>query len=155
MKNHLSSPNLDDLDHSIIELMKKNGRISFKEVSDRVSVPEATARYRVQRLLSSDLLQLEAWVNPNQMKAPNSVIVNLTVKNGQLNPIADQLAQLEEVQFLSIVAGRHNIVVNVSFKTQDDLLRFFNKLASIRGIIDYETQIVSKLVKARYDYRFN
>lgn len=155
MKNHLSSPNLDDLDHSIIELMKKNGRISFKEVSDRVSVPEATARYRVQRLLSSDLLQLEAWVNPNQMKAPNSVIVNLTVKNGQLNPIADQLAQLEEVQFLSIVAGRHNIVVNVSFKTQDDLLRFFNKLASIQGIIDYETQIVSKLVKARYDYRFN
>ncbi|MFZ4641663.1 MAG: Lrp/AsnC family transcriptional regulator [Nodosilinea sp.] len=155
MENHLHGPNLDDLDHSIIELMKKNGRITFKEVSDRVSIPEATARYRVQRLLSSDLLQLEVWVNPNQMKAPNSVIVNLTVKNGQLNPIADQLAQLEEVQFLSIVAGRHNIVVNVSFDTQDDLLRFFNKLASIRGIIDYETQIVTRLVKARYDYRFN
>ncbi|MFM7471219.1 MAG: Lrp/AsnC family transcriptional regulator [Nodosilinea sp.] len=53
IENQLQNPNLDDLDLSIIKLMKKNGRISFKEVSDRVNIPEATARYRVQRLLIS------------------------------------------------------------------------------------------------------
>jgi hypothetical protein len=55
------------------------------------------------------------------------------------------------VQFLSIVAGLHNIVVNVSFDTQEELRRFFEKL----GIIQYETQLVTRLVKAHYDYRFN
>ncbi len=155
MENELHCPNLDDLDRSIIELMKKNGRISFKEVSDRVNIPEATARYRVQRLLNSDLLRLETWINPNRMGPPHANILNLTVESSRVNAVAEELAQLEEVQFLSIVSGLHNIVVNVSFNTQDELHRFCDKLATIRGILHYETQIVTRLVKAHYDYSFN
>ncbi|XGB43333.1 MAG: Lrp/AsnC family transcriptional regulator [Nodosilinea sp. LVE1205-7] len=155
IENQLQNPNLDDLDLSIIELMKKNGRISFKEVSDRVNIPEATARYRVQRLLNSDLLRLHAWVNPNRMADPDAVIMNLTVQNGRLNSVVEELAQLEQVQFLSIVAGLHNIVMNVSFNTQDELRRFCDKLATIRGTFQYETQVVTRLVKVHYDYRLN
>jgi len=155
MENDLHCPTLDDLDRSIIELMKVNGRITFKEVSDRVNIPEATARYRVQRLLNSDLLQLQTWADPNRMAPPQAAIMNLTVEARRVNAVAEELAQFEEVQFLSIVAGLHNIVVNVSFKTQDELLRFCDKLGIIRGILHYDTQIVTRLVKARYDYRLN
>ena len=155
MENDLHCPNLDDLDRSIIELLKKNGRITYKDVSDRVNIPEATARYRVQRLLNSDLMQLETWVNPKQMRPPQAAIMNLTVENSRVNAVAEELAQFEEVQFLSIVAGLHNIVVNVSFNTQEELHRFFEKLGTIRGILQYDTQLVTRLVKAHYDYRFN
>ena len=155
MENDLHCPNLDDLDRSIIELLKKNGRITYKDVSDRVNIPEATARYRVQRLLNSDLLQIEAWVNPNRMRPPQAAIMNLTVENSRVNAVAEELAKFEEVQFLSIVAGLHNIVVNVSFNTQEELHRFCDKLGTIRGIIQYDTQLVTRLVKAHYDYRFN
>ena len=81
--------------------------------------------------------------------------LNLTVETRRVNAVAEELAQFEEVQFLSIVAGLHNIVVNVSFKTQDELLRFCDKLGIIRGILHYDTQIVTRLVKAHYDYRLN
>jgi Lrp/AsnC family transcriptional regulator for asnA, asnC and gidA len=155
MENDLHCPNLDDLDRSIIELLKKNGRITYKDVSDRVNIPEATARYRVQRLLNSDLMQLETWVNPNRMRPPQAAIMNLTVENSRVNAVAEELAKFEEVQFLSIVAGLHNIVVNVSFNTQEELHRFFEKLGTIRGILQYDTQLVTRLVKAHYDYRFN
>ena len=155
MENDLHCPTLDDLDRSIIELMKVNGRITFKEVSDRVNIPEATARYRVQRLLNSDLLQVQAWADPNRMAPPQAAIMNLTVEARRVNAVAEELAQFEEVQFLSIVAGLHNIVVNVSVNTQDELLRFCAKLGIIRGILHYDTQIVTRLVKAHYDYRFN
>ncbi len=155
MENDLHCPSLDDLDRSIIELMKVNGRITYKEVSDRVNIPEATARYRVQRLLNSDLLQLQTWVNPTRMAPPQAAIMNLTVEGRRVKAVAQELAQFEEVQFLSIVAGLHNIVVNVSFKTQDELLRFCGKLGTIRGVLHYDTQIVTRLVKAHYDYRLN
>ena len=155
MENDLHCPSLDDLDRSIIELLKRNGRITYKEVSDRVNIPEATARYRVQRLLNSDLLQLQAWVNPTRMAPPQATIINLTVESRRVKAVAEELAQFEEVQFLSIVSGLHNIVVNVSFNTQDELLRFCAKLGIIRGILQYDTQIVTRLVKAHYDYRFN
>jgi Lrp/AsnC family transcriptional regulator for asnA, asnC and gidA len=155
MGNLLHGLDLDDLDRSIVELLKQNGRITYKEVGDRVNIPEATARYRVQRLLKTDLLQLKTWVNPNRMAAPQATIINLIVESSRVNSVAEELAQFDEVQFLSIVAGLHNIVVNVSFNTQGELRRFFDKLATIRGILHYDTQIVTRLVKAHYDYRFN
>ncbi len=80
MENDLHCPTLDDLDRSIIELLKQNGRITYKEVSDRVNIPEATARYRVQRLLNSDLLQLRTWVTPTRLDPPQATIINLTVE---------------------------------------------------------------------------
>ncbi|XGB42869.1 MAG: AsnC family transcriptional regulator [Nodosilinea sp. LVE1205-7] len=130
MENDLHCPSLDDLDRSIIELMKVNGRITYKEVSDLVNIPEATARYRVQRLLNSDLLQLQAWADPTRMAPPQAVIINLTVETRRVNAVAEELAQFEEVQFLSIVAGLHNIVVNVSFKPRMSCSDFATNSAS-------------------------
>ncbi len=150
-----SSPGLDDLDLKIIDLMKVNGRITYKEVSDRVNIPEATARYRVQRLLNGNLLQVEAWINPTHLGIPQSSIMNVSVQNSRINQVAEELAKLDAVQFLSIVSGCHNIVVNVNFDSQKDLLEFCDKLTAMRGVISYETQIVTRLVKARYDYSLN
>lgn len=143
---------LDDLDYSIIELMKVNGRITYREVGDRLHIPEATARYRVQRLLNNELLQIKAWVNPNRLRFPHATIMNLMVENGQLHQVANQLAKFSAVQFLSIVSGQHNLVMNVSYDTYEDLLRFFDQFSAIRGIVYYETQVITRLVKAHYDY---
>ncbi|MFM7470100.1 MAG: Lrp/AsnC family transcriptional regulator [Nodosilinea sp. LVE1205-7] len=150
-----TNPNVDELDLSIINLMKVNGRISYKDVSTRMAIPEATARYRVQRLLSSGMINVETWANPKYLGPVQAAIMHLFVENGQVNYVAAQLAQMEEVQFLSIVTGGYNIVVNVTFDAQEDLLRFFDKLTAIKGMIRYETQIVKRLLKSRYAYDFN
>ena len=72
------------------------------------------------------------------MGPPQSAIMNLTVDSRRVNAVAEELAQFEEAQFFPIVAGLHNIVVNVSFNTQEELHRFFNKLGTIWGIIHYD-----------------
>lgn len=148
-------PSVDELDLNIIKLMKVNGRISYKDVSTHLGIPEATARYRVQRLLGSGLINIETWANPKRLGPVQAAIMNLFVENGQVNYVATQLAKMEEVQFLSIVTGGHNIAVNVTFGAQEDLLRFYDKLAAIKGMIRYETQIVKRLLKSHYAYSFN
>ncbi|MFM7220912.1 MAG: Lrp/AsnC family transcriptional regulator [Nodosilinea sp.] len=147
-------PSVDELDYKIIDLMKANGRMTYKDISTRLNIPEATARYRVQRLLNAEIIQIEAWANPKRLGAPHAAIMNLFVESSRVNYVADQLAKLEEVQFVSVVAGHHNVVVNANFGTHEELLAFCNKLTSMNGIIEYETQIVLKLLKAQYDYTF-
>ncbi len=148
-------PSVDELDYKIIDLMKLNGRMTYKDISTRLNIPEATARYRVQRLLNAEIIQIEAWANPRQFGLPHAAIMNLMVQSGRVNYVAEQLAKLDEVQFVSVVAGRHNIVVNVNVGSHEDLLAFCDRLTSINGIIGYETQIVLKLLKAQYDYSLN
>lgn len=143
---------LDDLDFAIIGLLKTDGRMSFTEVAKRLELPEATARYRVQRLLQSKIVKIHATPNPEHLGTPRVMIVQLFVENGKIDAVADALVDIEEVQFVAVTAGHHNIVIDVCFGTHDELLAFYDKLHQIPGVIRYESQVVMKLLKAEYKY---
>jgi Lrp/AsnC family transcriptional regulator, regulator for asnA, asnC and gidA len=143
---------LDDLDRDIIGLLKIDGRMSFTEVSKQLDLPEATARYRVQRLLKSKIVKIHATPNPEHLGTPRVVIVQLFVENNKIEAVAETLADIEEVQFVAITAGHHNIVIDVCFGTHDEMLAFYEKLHKVSGVIRYESQVVMKLLKAEYKY---
>jgi Lrp/AsnC family transcriptional regulator for asnA, asnC and gidA len=143
---------LDDLDLAIIGLLKTDGRMSFTEVAKRLKLPEATARYRVQRLLQSNVVKIHATPNPEHLGTPRVMIVQLFVENGQIDAVAAALVAIDEVQFVAVTAGHHNIVIDVCFGTHDELLAFYDKLHQIPGVIRYESQVVMKLLKAEYKY---
>lgn len=146
---------LDTLDRKIIGLLKVDGRTPFTEIAKRLDIPEATARYRVQRLLQSGIIQIHAWPNPQRLGTPHVVIVQLFVESGKIDEVADTLTKFEEVQFVAITAGHHNIVIDVYFGKHDELLAFYERLQQIPGIIRYESQVVLKLLKAEYKYSFD
>ncbi|MBI4783436.1 MAG: Lrp/AsnC family transcriptional regulator [Oscillatoriophycideae cyanobacterium NC_groundwater_1537_Pr4_S-0.65um_50_18] len=154
-ENESPSIVLDNLDQEIIGLLKLDGRIAFTEIAKRLNIPEATARYRVQRLLQSGAIQIHAWLNPEKLGTPHVVIVRLIAENTRIEPIAEALARMVEVQFVSITTGQYNIVADVYFGTHDELLALFAKIQQIPGIISYDSQVVLKLLKAEYQYRFS
>lgn len=145
---------LDALDQEIIALLRLDGRMSFKEVAKRLNIPEATARYRVQRLLQSGGIQITAWPNPEKLGIPHVLILSLIVKEGRTDAVAEQLTSMTEARFVAVTSGRCNIVADIYFGTHEDLLSFFAKLNQIEGILSYDSQIILKLLKAEYKYIF-
>lgn len=149
---NLENIELDSIDREIINLLRIDGRMSFREISQHLDIPEATTRYRVQRLLQSEIIKVLAWPNPARTENTNIIIVWLTVENKCIEAVAETVTQFEEVRFVAITAGSNNIVIDVYFGTQEKLFPFFQKLHQIEGIIKYESQTVLKLLKAEYKY---
>lgn len=149
---HSSNILVDELDQEIIALLRLDGRMAFKEIAKRLDIPEATARYRVQRLLQSGGIQITAWPNPAKLGVPHVLILYLTIKEGQTNAVAEQLTKMSEARFVAVTSGRCNIVADIYFGTHEDLLSFFSKLDQIQGILSYDSQIILKLLKAEYKY---
>jgi Lrp/AsnC family transcriptional regulator, regulator for asnA, asnC and gidA len=146
---------LDSIDREIIQLLRLDGRISFTEVAKRLSLPETTARYRVQRLLQQEFVRVVGWPNPEKMGKPHFIIVWLDIENNQVDAVTEELARMDEVQFLAVVAaGRYNAIVDIYFAAHEELVAFFSKLRQIPGIRDYESHLVLKLLKAEYSYVF-
>jgi Lrp/AsnC family transcriptional regulator for asnA, asnC and gidA len=148
----LSLAGLDAIDQDIIDLLRIDGRMSFTEIAKRLDIPEATARYRVQRLLQSGTIKVLAWPNPERMGTPNLLIVQLSVEPSRIEAIVNELASLEEVRFVAVTAGRYNVIVDIFFGVHAELVAFFAKLQQISGILSYESQLVLKLLKAEYKY---
>lgn len=143
---------LDPLDRQIIELLKADGRSSFTEIAKRLKIPEATARYRVQRLLQSRAITVHAYPNPERLGTPHIMIVQLSVESSLIKTVSQTLSEFEEVQFIAVTSGQYNIIVDVYFGSHEELLAFYEKLNGIPGIIRHESQVILKLLKAQYKY---
>ena len=151
-ESEIENLELDSIDRDIIDLLRTDGRMSFREIARHLDIPEATTRYRVQRLLQSETIEILARPNPAKMGNTNIIILWLTVENNCIEAVAETLTQLEEVRFVAITAGSNNIVVDVYCGTHEKLFPFFQKLHQIEGIITYESQTILKLLKAEYKY---
>jgi Lrp/AsnC family transcriptional regulator, regulator for asnA, asnC and gidA len=149
---HPSCPELDQIDQKIIGLLRMDGRMSFTEIAKRLEMPEATARYRVQRLLQTEVIQVLAWPNPQKLGTPYVTVIFLTVENSATEAVAAALAAIEAVRFVAVTSGRYNIIIDVFFGAHAELLSFFDYLKGIPGILSYESQFVLNLLKAEYKY---
>lgn len=144
-------PSLDAVDQQIVTLLRVDGRMTFTEISKRLDIPEATARYRVQRLLQSGAIQIHAWPNPEKLGTPHILMLYLTVDNSQVMSVAEQLTAMDEVRFVAVAAGRYNIIADVYYGHHGEILDFLAKLQQVSGVVSYESQIVLKLLKAEYN----
>lgn len=145
---------LDAIDQSIIALLKADGRMAFTEISKQLSMPEATVRYRVQRLLQSGIVQIQARLNPQKLGIPHIVTLRLNVERDRITSVAETLVSITEIQFVAIVTGHYNIIMDAHFGSHEDLLALFDKIHTIPGIIHYDSCTVLKLLKAEYQYAF-
>jgi len=126
--------------------------MSFTEVGKQLDIPEATARYRVQRLLQSGIVQVIAWPNPEKLGTPHIVIVSLIVENDQIDSIAAALNQMVEVRFVAITTGHYDIIADVFFGSYTEVTAFFEKVKRIPGIIRHDSHFILRLLKAEYKY---
>jgi Lrp/AsnC family transcriptional regulator for asnA, asnC and gidA len=143
---------LDEIDKEIINLLRIDGRISFTEVGKRLDMPEATARYRVQRLLQSGIVQVVAWPNPEKLGTPHVMIVSLIVETGQIEAVASALEEMSEVRFVAITTGRCDIIADLFFGSYPEVTAFLEKMKRIPGILQYDSHFILKLLKAEYKY---
>ena len=146
------SYSLDSTDQDIIQLLRVDGRLSFREIAQRLKMPEATARYRVQRLLNSGIIKVLAWPDPVKLGTPNILILWLTVEHSQLETVAETLAAMDAIRFVAITTGSCNLVADVYFGAHEKLYDFFTQLYQIPGIVKCESLTVLKLLKAEYAY---
>jgi Lrp/AsnC family transcriptional regulator for asnA, asnC and gidA len=143
---------LDAIDQDIINLLRIDGRMSFTEIGKRLEMSEATARYRVQRLLQSGIVQVLAWPNPEKLGTPHVVIVSLVVENACIDSVAKALEQMVEVRFVAITTGHYDIIADVFFGNYVEVTSFFEKMKKIPGIIQHDSHFILKLLKAEYKY---
>lgn len=150
------SGDIDSIDREIIQLLQLDGRMALTRIAQHLNLPETTVRYRVQRLIQQEIIRIIAWPNPEKTGKPHFLIVWFDVENARVDAVAEQLSQMDEVQFLAIMAaGRFNIIADIYFKDHADLIDFFNRIQQIPEIQHYESHLVLKLLKAQYNYVLN
>jgi Lrp/AsnC family transcriptional regulator for asnA, asnC and gidA len=143
---------LDDVSKAIIEQLQQDGRRSYAAIGKVVGLSEAAVRQRVQRLTESGVMQVVAVTDPLQLGFARQAMVGIRAK-GELESVAEALADLEEVDYVVITAGTYDLLAEVVAESDDHLLELISgKIRTIANIESTETFMYLKLQKQTYSW---
>jgi Lrp/AsnC family transcriptional regulator for asnA, asnC and gidA len=148
----MSSQSQDEIDLALIGLLQLDGRRPYTQLAKEVGLSEAAVRQRVQRMLDQKTMQIVAVTDPLQLGLKRQAMVLIRV-DGDAREVADQLEQIEEVDYLVVTAGSIDLLVEVVVSDDDALFALLNdQIRQIPGVLSTETIMYLSLRKQTYQW---
>lgn len=142
---------LDDIDRSIIESMRRDGRMAFSQIAEQLNVSPGMIRLRYNRLVELGYLKVVAVTNPLMMGKRTMAMIGVRTDGRKILEVANQLTAFDEVVYVVAVSGRYDLLIEVFCSDHEDLLNFLTeKLAKVDGVRETESFMHLKIVKEIY-----
>jgi Lrp/AsnC family transcriptional regulator for asnA, asnC and gidA len=149
-KNANGSPPVDSVSRAIIEQLQEDGRRPYGAIGRAVGLSEAAVRQRVQKLLDQGVMQVVAVTDPLTVGFMRQAMVGITV-DGDVEQVADALAELKEVEYVVVTAGSFDLLVEIVCEDDEHLLEMISKrIRSLPGVRTTESFVYLKLRKQTY-----
>jgi Lrp/AsnC family transcriptional regulator for asnA, asnC and gidA len=142
---------LDDISKRIVEQLQADGRRSYAAIGKAVGLSEAAVRQRVQRLQEAGVMQIVAVTDPLTLGFSRQAMIGLKV-DGDLEKVADDLAAMEEIDYVVITAGSWDVLVEVVCEDDDHLLEILSRVRGVPSVRSTETLVYLKLRKQTYTW---
>jgi Lrp/AsnC family transcriptional regulator for asnA, asnC and gidA len=143
---------LDDVSKAIIEQLQQDGRRSYAAIGKVVGLSEAAVRQRVQRLTDGGVMQVVAVTDPLELGFARQAMIGIKAR-GELEPVADELVEMEEVDYVVITAGSFDLLAEVVCESDEHLLEVLStRIRQIENVVSTETFMYLKLRKQTYSW---
>lgn len=143
---------LDATSLAIIEQLQQDGRRPYATIAAAVGLSEAAVRQRVQRLVSTGVVQIVAVTDPMQVGFHRQAMVGIRIE-GSVTSVVDRLTTMPEVDYVVVTAGSFDVLVEVVCADDDHLLSVISDhIRVIPGVRSTETFVYLKLSKQTYTW---
>ena len=120
---------IDDTDFKIIEMLRKNARVSVKEIADTVFLSPTAISSRMDKLERDGIISgYHAHINPAALGDNIKAFINLEVEPAQKKEFYPYIEGCENVVECSCVTGDFAMLIEVVFKDTSSLDRFIGEL---------------------------
>ena len=143
---------LDAPNRAIIEALQRDGRQPYGAIAEEVGLSEAAVRRRVQRLRESGIMQIVAVTDPLQVGFRRQAMVGIRA-DGDTREVADRLAAVDDIDYVVMVTGTFDILVELVCVDEDHMLDLLNGvIRQIPGVRSTEMFMYLKLKKQTYTW---
>jgi Lrp/AsnC family transcriptional regulator for asnA, asnC and gidA len=142
---------LDEVDRRIIGLLRADARRPVADIARQVNLSENGVRKRIDRLLREQAISLTLVPNPGRIGMTSANIL-ISVELPALRRVADAIARLPEVTYLTVTAGTADLLASVLVPAERGLYDFLaDRLAAIPGVRSIQTLVTLEVVKLAFE----
>jgi len=144
---------LDDLDHTILRLLREDGRRSNADIARIAGVSQPTVRQRLERLVNSGAAYVTVRINPAAIGFPVDALILMRVAGRNVREVGMEIAAKENVAYVSYLVGAYDIEVEAFLRDNDHLFQFVTEeISAIAGVASADTWMVMRTEKFNYKW---
>ncbi|MFX0031668.1 MAG: Lrp/AsnC family transcriptional regulator [Candidatus Hodarchaeota archaeon] len=139
---------IDEIDKTILEILKANSRISYNEISQKVGKTEATVRRRVQKLIENGIITKFTIDYSIKNKPKTFATVKIIPDLKIIKDILRDLDKVEEITNIWRLSGDCGLLLKVELASIEDINPLIEeKISQINGIKIVETCFITDVIK--------
>lgn len=144
---------LDDIDHAIVEWLRKDGRMSFRALARELNLAENTVRARVRRLEETNTMRVVAVTDIEAAGYGMLLAIGVQVEGRAPEAVAHDLAAIHEVFSVNVVVGTHDVEILVVAQDQAALSELIaNGLGAVPGVRKLTPALALDVLKNQPDW---
>jgi Lrp/AsnC family transcriptional regulator for asnA, asnC and gidA len=145
-------PPLDHVSKAIINALQQDGRRSYSAIAEEVGISEGAVRQRVQRLMSTGVMQIVAVTDPTELGFGREAMIGICC-SGDSVQVARELTRIDAIDYVVLTAGRFDVVIEVVCEDDEHLLDILNtQIRALPGVYLAETLVYLKTLKQQYNW---
>ncbi len=143
---------LDRTDHLILAALQRDGRVSNRDLAERVHLSESACLRRVRALEDRGVITgYAAQVNPARVGLPGNVFVSITLnrqEQGDLAAFEEAVARVPEVMECYLMTGQQDYLLRVVVSDPADFERLHSQhLTRLPGVARVQSSFALRVVR--------
>lgn len=140
---------IDVIDRELVELLRDDGRMSYRNLAREVRLSPTTVRSRVRRMIDDRILRIGAVVAHGAHADRIKVGIGLHL-GGEDTAVTRRLMSYPETEFAALSVGPFDLIATLSASVSGDVLSRLNDLKELTGVTGMETWFHLQTLKEDY-----
>ncbi len=135
---------LTENDRKILELLSKDSRASYTDLSKELGISDVAVKKRIDKLLSEGVIKnFTINIDYEKLGKPVYGIVLLKIIPKELERVKAFLEKTEEIISKKRVLGEYDFIIEIAAESITKLKEFIEeKLGNVKGVIETNTLIL-------------
>jgi Lrp/AsnC family transcriptional regulator for asnA, asnC and gidA len=141
---------LDEIDHKILETLRRDARTPFTEIGRDLGISDATVHVRVKKLMDEGIIKKYTIEVDEEILGRNvHGFVLINVKPGSLEEVANQLVENKKVRAIYEIHGPNDLIVKISAGDLDEMRNLMLKIRETPDVTTSELITIFKVWKEK------
>lgn len=139
---------IDSMDEKILKELSKDGRSSFRTLSQKLGVAIGTVASRVRRLEEEGIVKgYSCLIDHEKMGFDIVALIELTVSKGKLEEVERKISEKRNAYGVYDITGSTDAAILARFRDRKELNQFVKELLKMEFVERTNTHVILNVVK--------
>lgn len=145
------APAIDTLSRGIIVALQEDGRISFRDIGERLGVSPNTVRARFRQLQDQGVIDVIAVPNHWRLGFACHATIGIKLRPGTVEQAVAVLEARREVAWVGVMLNAYDLMIEVAAASTVAFAQLKQELfGAMEGFVDADVFLMSEVRKFRY-----